>query len=233
MKTKKILLGLLVLVLIGALAVILYLFISKPRLDIGKIPEGWKVVEVIKRPDGTISGYLKGKGTVNDSLTLFKEGMVKSGWEIIKEGELEVFFSKKDRSAVLLVFPVEGEEVEAFIVISTNPLLDTSKPKVPTEDVEGKDLEEVPRMAGTVRISYESKPEADYVEYIIKSPVKEVFDYYFTGLEKNGWNIDNSGFSENTAGMNANKVGKGILIINITKDDIFGEYTIIQLNLIK
>lgn len=233
MKAKKILVALLVLVLIGTLAVLLYFFISKPRLDIGQIPEGWKVVEVIKKPDGTISGYLKGKGTVEDSLTLFKEGIENSGWEIIKEGEMEVFFSKKDRNAVLLVFPVEGEEVEAFVITSNKPILDPGEPKVPTVDVEGKDLEEVPRMVGTVRISYESKPEADYVEYILKNPVKEVFDFYITNLQSKGWKIDTSGFSENMAGMNANKAGKGILIINITKDDIFGEYTIIQLNLIK
>lgn len=233
MKTKKILIGLLVLILISALVAFLYLFITKPRLDIEKVPEGWKVMEIVKRADGNISGYLKGKGTVEESLTLFKEEMIKSGWVIIKEEGLEVFFNKKDKSAVLLMFPVEGREVEAFILTFTNPILDTSEPKVPTVDVEGKDLEDVPRMAGTVRVSYESKPETEYVEYMLKSPVKEVFEFYLTGLKDNGWSIDNSGSSESTAGMSANKVGKGILIVNITRDDIFGEYTIVQLNLMK
>lgn len=101
------------------------------------------------------------------------------------EGFLEDIFSKLDD------YDINGND-ETYVNDETYANDETTGQgdRAPTSDSEGKDIDNVPRYPGSVRIQYTEYNNAAWVTYIAQgAELEDIRDFYVEKLEDNNWNI--------------------------------------------
>jgi len=105
----------------------------------------------------------------------------------------------------------------------------------PTSDVAGRDISDVTRYTGSVRIFYGENvlgtvPGTIVVGYLTTASIDTVLDFYQTQLPANGWTIIDMGeVSKMPAAM---KEGRGSAIVTITASEDYPGYTDISIVLV-
>jgi len=105
----------------------------------------------------------------------------------------------------------------------------------PTSDVSGKDISDIARYTGSVRIFYGENvrgttPGTIVVGYLTSESIDTVLDFYQTQLPADGWTVIDMGeVSKMPAAM---KEGRGSAIVTITASEDYSGYTDINIVLI-
>jgi len=180
-----------------------------------------------------------------------------AGWEVMAEWEstvagydVGVALEKDDRAMVISTVDVNGQ---TNAIILEGPV-DTVDPDVdeendeeendvdeeeepPTQDVEGEDLEDVPRYPDSVLTSYDTgewtENDEEYLaailHYLAEEDAETIADWYESELPDYGWNIQVAGEDNGEHYIYAEDEPFGLGIIIESSDDYEG-YSEIEIN---
>lgn len=198
------------------------------------VPSGFEKESTLPTPEEgvTIVRYT-GTGSSADAVAAFKGSAKDAGWSEV--GSIEVLggkwsgagFEKNDE--VLVIHAEEsGDEVTVTVVkapkemagseVKTETTETTDEPgdgeSPPESDVEGSDIDDVPRFPDSVRTDY-ARNETDseiqiLIEYIAEATVEAVGDFYEEALPDNGWSIQQKVETDEGHGIVATKGSKQV-----------------------
>lgn len=222
------------------------------------VPSGYEKETTIPTPEEgvTIVRYT-GSGSPSDAVAAFKRSATDAGWS--EEGTIEVLGGKwsgagfeKDDEVLVIHAKESGEDVTVTVVCApeemagsedTDGPTDTAEETATTEeekprqsDVEGSDIEDVPRYPGSVRVDYvrhETDTEIEIsIKYVAEATFDEAMEFYEEALPDNGWTIQETVHADDQGGIKANKGSKIVLIRWETNSDYEG-YLDIEIGLLK
>lgn len=202
------------------------------------VPSGFEEAALPSMPDtreGASVTMYSGPGPASEALAAFREAAESAGWEPVSEGggQISVMggrfagsgFEKGDRMLVVQVTEVAGRVTAAVVETSGEarggPSAQTAPreaPGVPPEsDVEGEDLEDVPRFPGSVRTQYTYLEKGDErgaeIGYLAEAACGEVLDYYESRLPDRGWTVRFRARQEGERQIGAEKEGETLWIV--------------------
>ncbi len=95
---------------------------------------------------------------------------------------------------------------------------------MPSADVAGEDLADVPRYSGSMRTGYDKNDDGTEInlEYITSSSTKEILDFYKKTLVDNGWTL----FAEGSQNLNFSKSQTDVSIEIIEANNNLIQYRI-------
>lgn len=178
------------------------------------VPSGFEKEMTVPNPEEglTIVRY-SGSGSPEDAVAAFKSAATDAGWA--GEGTVQVLDGKWSgvgfkKDGEVLIIQARGSDGEVTVTViradkelvgseGTGDTTDTaeetaSEKSPPQSDVDGSDIEDVPRYPGSVRTEYsrvESESEIQiYNLYIAEATFEDVKEFYEETLPDNGWTVE-------------------------------------------
>lgn len=206
-----------------------FTFKLRPKMDFGGVPLGWSKIQDL-RPKKNVWGIqYQGTGTLEDALTTFKTEMEKAGWVHVIDENYSSLLKKDNFEAVIFASRVEPNTITVVILAAeAREQPSVGKPEIPTKDIDGEDITDVPRYPGSVRIWYESLFQDISIEYLTSENVSTVADFYTTQLPANGWRLKGMTTEEQKTEITATKTKRGLLTISIETSKDYEGYTNVE-----
>lgn len=217
------------------------------------VPSGFEKEMTVPNPEEglTIVRY-SGSGSPEDAVAAFKSAATDAGWA--EEGTVQVLDGKWSgvgfkKDGEFLMIQANGSDGEVTVTViradkelvgseGTGDTTDTaeegtdtaeetaSEESPPQTDVDGSDIEGVPRYPGSVRTEYsriESESEITIMpSYIAEATVEDVKEFYEETLPDNGWTIQQSIQTDDGGQIMASKDSKVVTIGWDSKSDYEG-----------
>lgn len=194
------------------------------------IPSGFSETSAPSIGGAEIKIYT-GSGSGDEIAEQFRQAAIDAGWDVVGE-QRAIFggqytgtaFEKGDELLLIQTIQTDDSVTVTAIIVpdDADEAIDDEAPEdtgddrtPPTEDVDGNDIEEIPRYPGSVRTSYgrfeAGGEETTMVSYLVEATTEELFEFYQDELEALGWDevytyqYNGSGqlqaWDENTAGI--------------------------------
>jgi|GEM_PF-3018197 len=223
-----------ILTIIGAACILIavasgtFYFLQKPGVDLEQLPAQWKKVEDLKLRDGALGAVYQGQGTLERALMDFKHSLEQAGWSFLNDNFQEdhavATFKKGDQQTVVIAMG-RDPKVVVHVLISKFPQEEVKKAELPAQDVAGQDVPDLPRFPGAIMTGYDSSQNNINLEYLARSHLEEVADYYSAVMSEDGWLLQAIETEKETIMISSVKFNRGIATIDIKPDDLFEGYT--------
>lgn len=183
-------------------------------------PDGWQKLESINSSEGQARLLFEGQGTLDQAANGFADEMTKTGWRQKSEDLLDSFavqvYEKDDCQAAVYLYN-SGEDKAKALVIAAETAKELDKElTVPGKDVDGSDIEGLPRFPGSFRSRCESFPDEQIVEYQVLSDTSLVSDFYISSVVENDWTIERVEKTGDAIEIVVLKPGQGLATKTIT-----------------
>lgn len=203
---------------------------SKPEIGIKNMPQGWSKVQDLNVAEDAFGVQYQGTGTVEDAIAAFEAEMIKAGWSHVRDETRQEGFSfsvlkKEGYEATIMAVAIAPNKVIISIIAAKSKEDLPKEPELPKEDVEGEDLKDVPRFAGSIRTTYENYSESVSIEYLTSANITTVTEHYATELPAKGWTLEGMTVDDNKTAIYATKMKWGFVTVNIEKSTYYDGYT--------